>query len=147
MTGSSGLLLIVDYAERWPLTDLLALAHDPLLRTGVPTRVLLLSRPGGGWWDSLSHHLEDADIATDQMPLTALADTVAARTAVFTAARDRFATLLDVPDPDRIPAPDRLGEDAFGLVLTVHMAALAATAAHARDETHHPTRPRCRHTC
>lgn len=135
-TDSSGLLLILDYAERWPLSDLLDLAQDPLLRTGAPTRVLLLSRPAGGWWDSLSYRLaERFDIATDRTALTALADTVAARAAVFTAARDRFATILDAPDPGRIPTPDRLGEDAFGLVLTLHMAALAAVDAHARGES------------
>ncbi|MGH3950775.1 MAG: tetratricopeptide repeat protein [Pseudonocardiaceae bacterium] len=133
--GSPGLLLIVDYAERWPTGDLLALAQDPLLRTGVPTRVLLLSRPAGGWWDSLAHRLNRFDMVTDQIALTALADTVAARTTVFTAARDRFAALLDVPEPDQVPPPARLGEDAFGLVLTVHMAALAAVDAHARGNT------------
>jgi hypothetical protein len=47
--SARGLLVIVDYAERWPVGDLLALARDPLLRTGAPTRVLLLpARPGGG---------------------------------------------------------------------------------------------------
>ncbi|HEU0087213.1 MAG TPA: tetratricopeptide repeat protein, partial [Pseudonocardiaceae bacterium] len=135
VTGSPGLLLIVDYAERWPTGDLLALAQDPLLRTGVPTRVLLLSRPAGGWWDSLVYRLDRFDMATDQMALRALADTVAARTLVFTAARDRFAALLDVLEPDQISSPTRLGEDAFGLVLTVHMAALAAVDAHARGDT------------
>ncbi|MGH4026194.1 MAG: hypothetical protein ACRDRV_16595, partial [Pseudonocardiaceae bacterium] len=135
VTDSSGLLLIVDYAERWPISDLLALVQDSLLRTRLPTRVLLLSRPAGGWRDSLSHWLADADIFTDQMPLKALAGTVATRTAVFTAARDCFAALLHVPEPARIPAPERLEEDAFGLVLTVHMAALAAVAAHAGGES------------
>jgi hypothetical protein len=53
------LLVIVDYTERWPVGDLLALAGDPMLRTGVPTRVLLLARPAGGWWDSLAYRLED----------------------------------------------------------------------------------------
>ncbi|HEX2297020.1 MAG TPA: ATP-binding protein, partial [Pseudonocardiaceae bacterium] len=136
LRDSAGLLLIVDYAERWPMSDLLALAQDPLLRAGVPTRVLLLSRPAGLWWDNLAYRLADRfDMATDQTQLTALADTVSARTAVFTAARDRFAALLDVTDADQIPTPARLGEDAFGLVLTVHMAALTAVDAHTRRES------------
>ncbi|MGH3939356.1 MAG: tetratricopeptide repeat-containing protein, partial [Pseudonocardiaceae bacterium] len=136
MTGTRGLLVIVDYAERWPVGDLLALAQDPLLRAGMSTRVLLLSRPAGGWWDSVSYQLEDRydGLATDQMPLAALADTVATRTRVFTAARDRFAALLGVSEPDQIPPPACLGDDAFGLVLTVHMAALAAVDAHARGD-------------
>ncbi|MGH3774214.1 MAG: tetratricopeptide repeat protein, partial [Pseudonocardiaceae bacterium] len=130
-----GLLVIVDYAERWPVGDLLALARDPLLRTGVPTRVLLLARPAGPWWDSLAYRFEDrCDLVADEMALTALADTVAERAAVFTAARDRFAALRGVPDPDRIDPPAGLDRDVFGLVLTVHMAALAAVDAHVRGD-------------
>lgn len=37
LTDSTGLLLIVDYAERWPTSDLLALAQDPL-PTATPGR-------------------------------------------------------------------------------------------------------------
>ncbi|MGH3937107.1 MAG: tetratricopeptide repeat protein [Pseudonocardiaceae bacterium] len=136
MAGSRGLLMIVDYAERWSVGDLLALAQDPLLWTGLPTRVLLLARSAGAWWDSLSYRLEDRYAMTsDQLPLTAMADTQASRTTVFTAARDRFAELLDVPDSGQIPAPPRLDGDGFGLVLTVHMAALAAVDAYARGNT------------
>ncbi|WP_438319541.1 hypothetical protein ACSHWO_36165 (plasmid) [Streptomyces sp. HUAS TT3] len=44
----SGVLLVVDYAERWPTSDLHGLLRDPLLhRAGVPVRILLLARPGG----------------------------------------------------------------------------------------------------
>ncbi|MGH3812125.1 MAG: hypothetical protein ACRDUV_06675 [Pseudonocardiaceae bacterium] len=110
-----------------------------MLRTGVPTRVLPLSRPAGGWWDNLAYRLDWFGMVTDQMALTALADTMAARATVFTAARDRSAALLDVPKPDQIPPPARLGEDAFGLVLTMHMAALAAVDAYARGDTHRQT--------
>jgi hypothetical protein len=55
-----GLLVIVDYAERWPMSDLLALAQDRLLRTGVPTRVLLVARPAGGWWDWAASRFPDS---------------------------------------------------------------------------------------
>lgn len=127
--------MIVDHAERWPMGDLLALAQDRLLRSGAPTRVLLLARPAGTWWDHLSHRLQDRlDIPADAMALTALADTVAERTAVFDAARGRFAMLLEVPDSDRIMSSPGLDADAFGLVLTVHMAALVAVDAHARGQ-------------
>ncbi|MGH3991959.1 MAG: tetratricopeptide repeat protein, partial [Pseudonocardiaceae bacterium] len=113
--------------------DLLALARDPLLRSGVPTRVLLLARPAGGWWASLAYRFRERfDMPADEIALAALADTTAARAAVFTAARDRFAALLGVTDPGRIAPPAGLGGDAFGLVLTVHMAALVAVDAHAR---------------
>ncbi|MGH3670562.1 MAG: ATP-binding protein, partial [Pseudonocardiaceae bacterium] len=135
VVAGRGLLVVVDYAERWPVGDLLALAGDPLLRGGVPTRVLLLARPAGGWWASLAYRLQERlDRPADEMALAALADTAAARAAVFTAARDRFAALLGVPDPDRIPPPTGLGSEAFGLVLTVHMAALVAVDAHGRGQ-------------
>jgi hypothetical protein len=130
-----GLLVIVDYAERWPVSDLLALAQDRLLRTGVPTRVLLVARPAGEWWDSLAYRLQDRfEMPADEMALAALADTSAARVAVFGSARDRFAGLLGVSDPGRIAPPAHLDEDAFGLVLTVHMAALVAVDAHVRGQ-------------
>jgi hypothetical protein len=140
VAAGRGLLVIVDYAERWPVSDLLALAEDPLLRTRVPTRVLLLARPAGGWWDSLAYRLEGRDMPADEMALTALANTTAARATMFAAARDRFAALLDMPHPDRIAPPDHLGEDALGLVLTLHMAALVKVDAHARGHVP-PTDP------
>ncbi|MGH4010806.1 MAG: tetratricopeptide repeat protein [Pseudonocardiaceae bacterium] len=133
--GARGLVLLVDYAERWPLDDLLTLAGDPLLHTGLPARVLLLARPTGGWWESLAHRLGNHDMATDSLLLPPLADTAVARATVFTAARDRFAELLRVGSPGQIPPPARIGDEAFGLVLTVHMAALAAVDAHARGDT------------
>jgi hypothetical protein len=47
-TGT-GILLVVDYAERWPTPDLRRLLREPLLyRSGVPVRILLLARPAGG---------------------------------------------------------------------------------------------------
>lgn len=40
--------------------------------------------------------------------------------------------MLGVPGAHQVPRPPNLAEDAFGLVLAVHMAALAAVDAHAR---------------
>ncbi|HWR48135.1 MAG TPA: ATP-binding protein, partial [Pseudonocardiaceae bacterium] len=135
VAGGRGLLVMVDYAERWPVGDLLALVRDRLLRTGVPTRVLLLARPAGPWWDSLAYRLQDRfDMPTGEMALAALANSTAARTTVFESARDRFAALLGVADPSRIAPPPGLGADAFGLVLTMHMAALVAVDAHVRGQ-------------
>jgi len=41
---ASGILLIVDHADRWPLTDLTWLLANKVLRQGVPARVLLIAR-------------------------------------------------------------------------------------------------------
>jgi len=57
-----GLLLIVDYAERWARVDLRHLFQDPMLRVGLPARVLLLARPAGQWWSSLQHFLSQMAI-------------------------------------------------------------------------------------
>ncbi|MDQ3988329.1 MAG: hypothetical protein M3291_03860 [Actinomycetota bacterium] len=98
------MLLIVDYAERWPAGHLQRVLGDGALRGHGPLRVLLLSRPAGLWWTALRHELDNADVAFDQLPLAPLAPTHEERMAVFEAARDRFAELLSV-DPAGIDPP------------------------------------------
>ena len=48
-----GLVLIVDYAERWPLQDVLTLLGQHRVAASTRIRILLLARPGSGWWQSL----------------------------------------------------------------------------------------------
>ncbi|WP_459710266.1 tetratricopeptide repeat protein [Actinophytocola sp. KF-1] len=57
---------------------------------------------------------------------------MSARRALFDRARDRFAAILGVPDVERVECPATVSRDEFGLVLAVHMAALAAVDSHAR---------------
>ncbi|MEU7867627.1 tetratricopeptide repeat protein [Dactylosporangium sp. NPDC049140] len=129
----AGLLLIVDYADRWNHTDLVRLFADPQLQHG-RLRVLLLGR-GAGWWPSMRGELAETrhTVATD-LRLGPLAPTAADRLEVFAAARDRFAAadLYDIAEPRRVAAPGALEHAGFGLVLTVHMAALVAVDAAAR---------------
>ncbi|MEV0636534.1 hypothetical protein AB0I77_16525 [Streptomyces sp. NPDC050619] len=48
--GSAGLLLLVDYADRWPLASLTWLFSNALLhRTDIPVRVLMLGRTADLW--------------------------------------------------------------------------------------------------
>ncbi|MFE5534094.1 tetratricopeptide repeat protein, partial [Embleya sp. NPDC056538] len=125
------MLLVVDYAERWPVADLLALLAHAAVQ-GCPVRVLLVARPAGLWWQTLAHRLDRLDVDTGVLPLPALTDDPGTGPDVlFTAARDRFAAALDVPDPHRIAAPASLDDPRrFGQVLAVHMAAVAAVDAH-----------------
>ncbi|MFE3205842.1 tetratricopeptide repeat protein [Embleya sp. NPDC059237] len=128
---AAGVLVVVDYAERWPVDDLLTLlAHSAAQERRV--RVLLVARPAGLWWQTLAHRLDRLDLDTDVLPLASLTrDPSADSAALFAAARDRFAAALDVPDPQRVPAPAALGDPRrFGQVLAVHMAAVAAVDAH-----------------
>ena len=125
-------LLMVDYAERWPTGELLNLIADHTSAGRV--RIVLVARPAGPWWDALRARLT-GDLAVadiDTLLVEPLARDLAERVAMFVAARDRFGELLGVAGVDRIPVPSALADDGFGLTLAVHMAALAAVDALAR---------------
>jgi tetratricopeptide (TPR) repeat protein len=131
VTDTAGRLVLVDYAERWPAGDLLSLADDPAVAGGGPVRLLLVAR-SAGWWTSVRHEFTERRFQSGQLRLGPLAADVTDRGVLFDEARDRFAAVLGVSGAYRIPRPANLGEGAFGLVLAVHMAALAAVDAHAR---------------
>ncbi|MCK9921770.1 tetratricopeptide repeat protein, partial [Frankia sp. AgPm24] len=129
LPGGDGLLVVVDYAERWPLTELLRLLTDRRVQAaGGRVRVLLLARSGQGWWESLAHRLDDQDVAVSEQRLGPVAGSLAGREEVFAAAAVRFGELLGV-DGSGVRPPVGLDGDAYRLVLTVHMAALAAVDA------------------
>ncbi|UBU08751.1 tetratricopeptide repeat protein [Nonomuraea gerenzanensis] len=129
---AAGVLVLVDYAERWDTADLLKLLRDTILPRRLPVRVLLLARPSGTWWSSLKERMQ-RDLRLDPSlrelePLEGEAGID--RGGLFTAARDRFAELLRVPGADSIEPPPALERhEAYRLVLTVHMAALAVVLA------------------
>ncbi|WP_157518811.1 tetratricopeptide repeat protein [Herbidospora mongoliensis] len=129
--GSAGVLAVVDYAERWPLEDLLGLAADLSPHPGA--RLLLVAR-SSPWWAGTRHEFANLGFEVGEMRLGSLAATPPERRALFEQARDRFAEVLGVRDPERVHGPADLADEAFGLVLAVHMAALAAVDAHARGE-------------
>jgi tetratricopeptide (TPR) repeat protein len=134
--GDAGwaLLLVVDYADRWPVDDLLLLLLNPLLRRPQRSRVLLVARPAGPWWPALRHRLGKADIdVAGSLRLPPLAETAREQREVFDAAGGAFAAALGA-DASPLPAPTHLGEAAFQAVLSVHMAALVAIDARARGE-------------
>ncbi|MFI5527292.1 hypothetical protein ACIA8O_01925 [Kitasatospora sp. NPDC051853] len=125
------LLLLVDYAERWPLDDLLLLLGNPLLGRAERTRVLLVSRPADTWWPLLSSRAAAKGIRTaEPLGLGPIAGTEEGRRAVFETARRAFADALGVGGVRPAgPAAPALGDD--GLVLDLHMAALVSV--HAED--------------
>ncbi|MFG2349583.1 tetratricopeptide repeat protein [Streptomyces phaeochromogenes] len=143
--STAGILLVVDYAERWPIADLRRLLHEPLLhRADTPVRVLLLARPAGIWWESLDTWIgNNLDAAAEPHPLLPLADAPSARAVLFQQARDRFADRLGLSSgqADRIGLPLSLetNED-YAQILTIHIAALAAVDAQIHQENA-PTNP------
>ncbi|MEV4283721.1 tetratricopeptide repeat protein, partial [Actinoplanes xinjiangensis] len=135
------LLLLVDYAERWPLHDLLRLLAD--CRQRAPkVRVLLLAR-SVDWWPTVAAELHRLGFIaggdTQPWPLPALAHDRPGRRRLFETACERFAQIYqsDMPAhgwPGQWKAPGDLGDDSvYGTVLGVHMAALATVDAYTRQ--------------
>ncbi|WP_143662789.1 tetratricopeptide repeat protein [Streptomyces sp. CB03238] len=127
----AGTLLLVDYADRWPVSHLSWLFHNRLLRQGVPARVLLLARSAGGWpavRGRLNRLRENVD--TSDQYLSPLPDNGPDREQLFRVARDSFARSHPrATRPETIAPPGPLDHPDFGLTLAVLMAALVAVDA------------------
>ncbi|WP_405466480.1 tetratricopeptide repeat protein (plasmid) [Streptomyces anulatus] len=131
-----GLVMVVDYAERWPLEDLITLVRQHRDAARDRLRILLLSRPAGTWWQGLAHQFAKLDILdVEAVRLEALPNTPGVRSDMYIAARDRFAEILGFRNPVRIGVPDRLDDPVFALTLTVHMRALVDVDAATRGQT------------
>ncbi|OMI84592.1 hypothetical protein BSZ07_38095 [Streptomyces sp. M1013] len=132
---SPGLVMIVDYAERWPLEDLVTLVRQHRDAARDRLRILLLSRPTGTWWQGLAHQFAKLDILdVDAVRLEALPDDPGVRAGMYTMARDRFAEVFSLADSAGLGTPDQLDDPVFGLTLTVHMRALVDVDAASRGQ-------------
>ncbi|GAA3933812.1 P-loop NTPase [Actinoplanes auranticolor] len=130
--GHRPLLIVVDYAERWPMSHLQSLLARYSGHTG-PLRVLLLAR-SLSWWSVADTICERLGIITGvPVPLEPLAGTDAERRELFEAACRRFAEIYGLPASTEFAVPGGPADRAYGSVLTVHMAALAVVDAEARD--------------
>ncbi|WFB06145.1 tetratricopeptide repeat protein [Streptomyces sp. LX-29] len=133
---AAGILLIVDYADRWPPSHLTWLLSNALLhRATTPARVLLLARTDT-MWPALRAALEPLYAGASSRRLEPVPDADGARAELFTAARDGFAALYGVPEPSAIEPPGPLHHPDLGLTLAVLMAALVAV-----DARHRGRRP------
>ncbi|WP_329390949.1 hypothetical protein [Streptomyces sp. NBC_01716] len=130
-----GVLLVVDYADRWPVAHLTWLLSNTLLHQVTDqARVLLLARSRDSW-PAVRASVADlrADVSTYALPpLSHGGGNVGEgeRHGMFLAARDAFADLYGMPANDIQPPGELSGPD-FGLTLAVHLAALAAVDRHA----------------
>ncbi|MEV4492504.1 tetratricopeptide repeat protein [Micromonospora coxensis] len=133
LDGHRGVLLVVDYADRWPLTTVVWLLRNSLLhRADRPARVLLLARSDAGWpavRGELHKAQLRADVSAQALPPITDRDRDE-RSAMFAVARDAFAAVHGVADPSVIAAPADLRHEDFGLTLALHVAALVAVDAH-----------------
>lgn len=127
--GSEGVLLIVDYADRWPRTHLMLLLSNRLLRhSDVRTRVLLVARTADDW-PGMRGELDRLRAGTSSHLLAPLPQDLGQRTEMFTAARDGFARHYGIEDARGIGPPAALEHPDFALTLAVHISALVAVDA------------------
>jgi tetratricopeptide (TPR) repeat protein len=132
--GVPGLLLVVDYADRWPLSHLLLLLGNRLLtHAEVPVRVLFLARTDAVW-QGLAGSLDEHRMRMSSSLLEPLDGTGGARVRMFEAARSAFADRYGVESGPAPAIGDLLGAPGFGLVLAVHMAALVSVDLDRREE-------------
>ncbi|GGV34375.1 hypothetical protein GCM10010495_59110 [Kitasatospora herbaricolor] len=142
LDGAAGLLLLVDYADRWPLSHLTWLLSNALLHhPTVPARVVMIARDTGPW-PAVRAALANHRAGTSSQALAELAalderaekaegdDPAGLRGRMFLAARDGFAARYpyQVPSGETAPPPWLDGPE-FGLTLAVHMAALVSVDA------------------
>ena len=126
---AAGVLLIVDYADRWPLSHLTWLFSNALLQGPRPARVVLLARSAVPW-PAVRATLEGHSAGARDLELTTPA-AVGERKAMFSTALGCFADVYRI-DCSGIAPPDGLELPEFGLVLALHMAALVAVDTYAR---------------
>ena len=116
-----GVLVLVDYADRWPPQDLLDLLVRPEASRG-RVRMLLLGR-SAAFWSPLGQTLTRAGIGVSQRRLQPLADHGPTRQRMFDTATAAFARELGVPVEPVAEGPN-LQSPGFDLTLAVHLAAL-----------------------
>jgi tetratricopeptide (TPR) repeat protein len=128
--GAAGILLIVDYADRWPLSELsMLLANSLLHRDGVRARVLLLARTDD-LWPALNAQVGEHGTQCARLRLAPVPTEHGRRQTMAETARRCFAEVYGVEDAD-VALPRLDGDDGeLGLALTLHMAALVAVDAH-----------------
>ncbi|WP_155385639.1 tetratricopeptide repeat protein [Catellatospora paridis] len=124
-----GLLVVVDYADRWPRSDLAWLFSNVLLHQPVPTRLLLVARSIDPWpLVRADLHRQQAD-TSDQ----ALRTLPHERERMYTAARDAFAARYGSSQAAPIPPAGLLEDPEYGLTLAIHLAALVSVDATAHS--------------
>jgi tetratricopeptide (TPR) repeat protein len=129
---ATGLLAIVDYADRWPASHLTWLFSNTAFHQDVPTRLLLLGRSVSPW-AAVRAALEDLAADTDHQVLESLraGPEMSEREQMFSVARHCFANRYGIQGQVAQPS-GTLDQPGFGLTLTLHMAALVTVDAQAR---------------
>ena len=134
---NESVLVVVDYAERWPLDTLAELIRSLVLDfSGKVLRILLLARSRGQLWQTLNPLVGRHIDLLDPVELGGLTVTRDEREEAFDQAALAFQKALELPpSPSPVESPD-LSHDDYGSPLMLHMAALATVTA---NHDHEPT--------
>lgn len=145
--GLRGVLIVVDYADRWNAGALCTLLDLARRVQGAPVRILLLARETGVWWLEVQTRFSKLGVQCGSVPLMSLSPNPQQRPEEFEVARTRFAEVLGLASTgsSRLLAGARRffngtgvlsapkGHDwqnrDYSLVLTIHMAALVSVLA------------------
>jgi hypothetical protein len=128
-SGGERLMLLVDYADRWPRSALERALCEVKADSGA-VRVLLLARTDGPWWSGLRHPLGECGYALSEQELGP--DGTEERRLLFREAVRRFAHMHHLDDTDDLERAGSLDDPAYESALTVLMAALVRVDAAAR---------------
>jgi tetratricopeptide (TPR) repeat protein len=130
-SAGAGVMIVVDYAERWPIPALLALIQDPILRAApIPVRFLFVARPGGTWWQSTSYRIQnELQVPTSHVNLSPLVERPEEWSSVIETACDAFLGVYALHESITVEIPYAVGHDDYTQVLAAHMAALAVVDA------------------
>jgi tetratricopeptide (TPR) repeat protein len=122
-------LVVVDYAERWPLDALVSMIRTVTTRVREhPVRILLLARTRAHVWTSLRPELDRLPLElAEPLEVADLVRGLADRAVAFAGAAQEFQAAMELPLTG-VAVPD-LDTPEFGSVLTLHMSALAAVCA------------------
>ncbi|WP_214103912.1 tetratricopeptide repeat protein [Acrocarpospora catenulata] len=132
-TDREGLLVVVDYAERWPLPVLVELVDDLVRRCGNHRlRILLLARPQAELWESIRAELTRSAIDLPA-PIALTAYDAGPVDEMFNDAVAAFGQHLPELASNQAPIPVPHHLKSVQSPLTVHMTALAALCARYDD--------------
>lgn len=135
----AGLLVVVDYADRWLGSHLIGLVRNLTAvaeRSSTRVRVLFLARSIGFWWHAVADSIDSQfGVESDTWALTPLGQHVS-RLELFVSAREQFALKINLAAADitEPPLPDLSGKE-HAQVLSIHMAALVSVDAQRQNIT------------
>ncbi len=139
LTDVSGVLVVADYADRWPISHLEWLLNNSLLYSELKTRVLLIGRTATAW-PAIRGALANIKASTSEQFLSPVPQDQAMRERMFKDAVSAFSDIFET-DHRAVDASIDLSKGEFDLILSLHVAALVAVDSAVSGEPK-PTDPR-----